>query len=43
MMSYFSIFFITLNNLQPLWSTTRKINGIIYQGNLNKGKNKIPH
>ena len=28
-----------LNNLQPLWATTREINGIIYQGNLNKGIN----
>jgi len=25
-----------LNNLQPLWATTREIDGIIYQGNLNK-------
>jgi hypothetical protein len=25
-----------LNNLQPLWATTRKIDGIIYEGNLNK-------
>ena len=25
-----------LNNLQPLWSTTREIEGIIYIGNLNK-------
>jgi hypothetical protein len=27
-----------LSNLQPLWCTTREINGIIYQGNLNKNK-----
>ena len=27
-----------LSNLQPLWGTTREINGIIYEGNLNKGK-----
>jgi len=26
-----------LNNLQPLWATTREIDGIIYEGNLNKG------
>ncbi len=26
-----------LNNLQPLWATTREINGVIYEGNLNKG------
>jgi len=25
-----------LSNLQPLWSTTREIDGIIYEGNLNK-------
>ena len=25
-----------LKNLQPLWSTTRKIDGKIYEGNLNK-------
>lgn len=23
---------------RPLWSTTREIDGIIYEGNLNKGK-----
>lgn len=28
-----------LSNLQPLWSTTREINGVIYEGNLNKGSN----
>lgn len=27
-----------LSNLQPLWSTTREIDGILYEGNLNKGK-----
>jgi len=26
-----------LTNLQPLWSTTREINGVIYEGNINKG------
>jgi hypothetical protein len=26
-----------LSNLQPLWSTTRVINDVIYEGNLNKG------
>ena len=26
-----------LSNLQPLWATTREINGVIYEGNLNKG------
>ena len=25
-----------LCNLQPLWATTRKINGVIYEGNINK-------
>jgi len=25
-----------LSNLQPMWATTRMINGIIYEGNLNK-------
>jgi hypothetical protein len=25
-----------LDNLQPLWATTREIDGIIYEGNLNK-------
>jgi len=29
----------SLKNLQPMWSTTRKINGIVYEGNLNKGNN----
>jgi hypothetical protein len=26
-----------LSNLKPMWATTREINGIIYEGNLNKG------
>jgi len=26
-----------LENLQPLWSTTREVDGIVYEGNLNKG------
>jgi len=29
-----------LSNLQPLWATTREINGVVYEGNLNKN-NKI--
>jgi len=29
-----------LSNLQPLWATTRRINGVIYEGNINKS-NKI--
>lgn len=28
----------SLSNLQPLWATTREINGVVYEGNLNKGK-----
>ena len=28
-----------LSNLQPLWATTREINGVIYEGNLNKSDN----
>lgn len=28
-----------LDNLQPLWATTREINGVVYEGNLNKGVN----
>jgi len=28
----------SLENLRPLWSTTREINGIIYEGNLNRKK-----
>ncbi len=28
-----------LSNLKPMWATTRKIDGIIYEGNLNKGNN----
>jgi hypothetical protein len=27
-----------LSNLQPLWKTTREVNGITYEGNLNKKK-----
>jgi hypothetical protein len=27
-----------LSNLRPLWSTTREINGVIYEGNLNRPK-----
>ena len=27
-----------LSNLRPLWATTREINGVIYEGNLNKNK-----
>lgn len=27
-----------LDNLQPLWATTREIDGVIYEGNLNKSK-----
>ena len=30
-----------LSNLKPMWSTTRLIDGILYEGNLNKG-DKIP-
>ena len=26
-----------LSNLRPMWATTREINGIVYEGNLNKG------
>ncbi len=26
-----------LSNLRPLWATTREINGVIYEGNLNRG------
>jgi hypothetical protein len=28
----------TLSNLRPLWATTREINGITYEGNLNRSK-----
>lgn len=28
----------TLSNLQPMWATTRIIDGVLYEGNLNKGK-----
>ncbi len=27
-----------LSNLRPLWSTTREINGVLYEGNLNRPK-----
>lgn len=27
-----------LNNLQPLWGSTKEIDGVVYEGNLNKGK-----
>ena len=26
-----------LSNLRPLWATTREINGVVYEGNLNRG------
>jgi len=29
-----------LTNLQPLWATTREINGVVYEGNLNKYNNE---
>jgi hypothetical protein len=28
-----------LSNLQPLWATTREIDGVVYEGNLNKYNN----
>lgn len=28
----------SLKNLRPLWKTTREINGVIYEGNLNRKK-----
>jgi hypothetical protein len=28
-----------LSNLRPLWATTREINGVVYEGNLNRKKN----
>lgn len=31
----------SLNNLQPLWATTREINGVVYEGNLNKNNNVL--
>lgn len=31
----------SLENLRPLWSTTREIDGIMYEGNLNKGNKEI--
>ena len=27
-----------LINLRPLWATTREINGVVYEGNLNRNK-----
>ncbi len=33
--------FNSLTNLQPLWATTRVINGIVYEGNLNKNNRQI--
>ena len=27
-----------LSNLRPLWATTREINGVVYEGNLNRNK-----
>lgn len=27
----------SLENLKPMWATTREINGVVYEGNLNKG------
>jgi DNA-nicking Smr family endonuclease len=27
-----------LSNLRPMWSTTREINGVVYEGNLNRPK-----
>jgi hypothetical protein len=27
-----------LSNLRPMWATSREINGIFYEGNLNKNK-----
>jgi hypothetical protein len=27
-----------LTNLRPMWATTREINGVIYEGNLNRSK-----
>lgn len=29
-----------LSNLRPMWATTREINGVIYEGNLNRSKKK---
>lgn len=28
----------SLSNLRPMWSTTREINGVVYEGNLNRPK-----
>ena len=30
-----------LSNLRPMWATTREINGVVYEGNLNKQKHRI--
>jgi hypothetical protein len=30
-----------LDNLRPMWSTTREVDGVLYEGNLNKGS-KLP-
>lgn len=30
----------SLSNLRPLWMTNREINGVIYEGNLNRKRNK---
>jgi len=27
-----------LDNLRPLWATTREVDGIVYEGNLNRTK-----
>ena len=27
-----------LSNLKPMWATNRVIDGVLYEGNLNKGK-----
>jgi len=27
-----------LSNLRPLWATSRTVNGVFYEGNLNRGK-----
>ena len=29
-----------LSNLRPMWATTREINGVIYEGNLNRNKHR---
>lgn len=30
----------SLSNLRPMWATTREINGVIYEGNLNRNKHR---